>query len=97
MSKGTKAFPVRLPNKLLQEVNETIQRRNDHSKEEPWTFSDFVRIALREKISKMERGRKGARKFAPGPDRKSWVDNQQGKLQVPNEVDDFEGGIYEED
>jgi metal-responsive CopG/Arc/MetJ family transcriptional regulator len=58
MSKGTRVYPVRLPADLVAEVELTVQRRNLMSREEPWTFSDFLRIALREKVCKMERSRK---------------------------------------
>lgn len=57
MSKGTRVYPVRLSPAVVELCEETIKRRNDWSREEPWTFSQFVRIALVEKVKKMARSR----------------------------------------
>jgi hypothetical protein len=58
MSKGTKVYPVRLDPGLMEDVEITIERRNMMTREAPWTLSDFLRIAIREKIRKMERCRR---------------------------------------
>jgi hypothetical protein len=49
----------RCQDSLWDEVIETVQRRNLWSRERPWTLSDFIGIALKEKIRKMARSRKG--------------------------------------
>lgn len=58
MSKGTPRIAVRLPDDLTAEINRAVDNRNLWSAREPWTFSDFVRIACREKLAKMKRCRK---------------------------------------
>ncbi len=58
MSKGTTRYTVRLPDDLMTQVATTIYRRNLHSDREPWDLSAFLRVAIREKLLKMERCRK---------------------------------------
>lgn len=58
MSAGTKIYPCRLPEDLVNLVHATIHLRNHHARSAPWTFSDFLRKALEEKILKMGRSRK---------------------------------------
>lgn len=62
MSAGTRVYTVRLPAALMHEVNWTIQRRNVWTAAEPWTISDFIRVALEREIRKMMRSRKRQRK-----------------------------------
>jgi len=57
VSKGTKTYAVRLPVDLVLQIGETVERRNLWTREEEWTLSDFIRIALEEKVRKMERSR----------------------------------------
>lgn len=87
MSKGTKRFAFRLPPSLIDEMEETISRRNHNAPGEPWTFSDFVRIACREKVAKMERSRGGRRKFPAGPVER-WKEPQTQKVKTPDEDED---------
>lgn len=56
-SKGTPIIGVRIPPILRAHIEIVIAHRNDNSREEPWTLSAFVAIALREKIQKMARSR----------------------------------------
>lgn len=56
-SKGTARYTFRLPPELMMEVEATIQLRNEHTTQEEWDLSEFVRVALREKVSKMDRCR----------------------------------------
>lgn len=63
-SKGTPVRTFRCQEDLWDEVIETIARRNEWSKERPWSISEFIGVALREKIDKMARGRK--QKVVPG-------------------------------
>ena len=58
MSKGTPNQTFRLLPSLKEECERTIARRNDNSFESPWTFTEFIELALREKIAKMERSRR---------------------------------------
>ena len=58
MSKGTDRYTVRLPSDLMSEVATTIYRRNLHAEGEPWDLSAFLRVAIREKLHKMERSRR---------------------------------------
>lgn len=61
MSKGTKVYPLRLPIDLVELVCDTIDRRNNNSKQPPWTLSDFLRQAIVDKLRKMHRSRTGCR------------------------------------
>jgi hypothetical protein len=58
MSKGRPVVPIRLDPGLIEDVELAIARRNEHSREQPWNFSDFVRVSICEKLDKMRRGRK---------------------------------------
>lgn len=60
MSKGTKAYSLRISDDDMAQIEETIARRNSFSADEPWDWSKFVRIAIREKINKMRRSRNKA-------------------------------------
>lgn len=67
MSKGSTLYPVRMPKELEEKVFQAIEDRNKLTTVEPWTFSEFVRSAIREKLNHMQRSRKqyGKRKKAP--------------------------------
>lgn len=58
MSKGTRMKGVRIPPALMQEINETIERRNTWTRREPWKFTGFILQAIRDKIDQMKRSRK---------------------------------------
>lgn len=58
MSKGSPIVPVRIPQSLLHEISQCIDRRNLWTLREEWTTSSFVIAAIREKIAKMERSRR---------------------------------------
>jgi hypothetical protein len=58
MSKGNPQYKVRLIGDIARKVEATIQLRNDNSREEPWTVAAFIRAAIIEKISKMDRSRR---------------------------------------
>jgi metal-responsive CopG/Arc/MetJ family transcriptional regulator len=57
MSKGTQVYSVRINDALMQLVDEQIDSRNAWSPRTPWTRSDFIMTALREKLAKMKRCR----------------------------------------
>lgn len=67
MTVGNPKLIVRVPRELIAEVKEAIRRRNLRSREEPWVISDFVRIALRDKLHHMQRSR-GRKRRAKKPD-----------------------------
>lgn len=58
MSKGTPKHFVRLSDELMLMIEKTIDRRNLHTREEPWDLSAFMRVAFNEKIKKMARSRR---------------------------------------
>lgn len=62
MSKGTKITGVRIPAELREEMKLTIARANVFKVDEPWNQTDFILAAIREKIAKMERSRKGRKR-----------------------------------
>lgn len=57
-SKGTPRITVRIPDDVRQMIEEVIAHRNLHSREKPWTLSDFAALAMIEKVRKMARSRK---------------------------------------
>jgi hypothetical protein len=61
-SHGNPVQRFRLRPEEYEEIEEAIERRNTWSRESPWTFSDFFRIAIREKLLKMGRCRRPRRK-----------------------------------
>jgi len=70
MSKGRPIVPVRFGEGTLSSMKRIVEQRNARTRNEPWTMSDFIRVAVEEKIAHMERSRRGRN------GRKS-VDNQQ--------------------
>jgi hypothetical protein len=57
-SKGTRITPVRIDPVLLEDVQSQIRSRNEHTKDEEWNLSDFIRVALAEKLKHYRRSRK---------------------------------------
>lgn len=76
MSKGNRIISCRTPEELCQLIEETIQRRNFWSADEPWTIARFLVLAAWEKVRKMERSRapRGAKR------RKSKNDFQESQV-----------------
>jgi hypothetical protein len=58
MSRGNPHYKCRLDNATAELVERTIAFRNLHTTGEKWTVSDFLRIACREKVKKMNRSRR---------------------------------------
>jgi len=74
MSLGSKRVIFRIPKKLNEEMLLAVLQRNTFSREEPWTISRFMLVAIREKLDKMERSRSGrGRRISatPGEDKPS--------------------------
>jgi len=57
MSRGTKVVTFRIEPEMDAAIDLAIERRNERTKEEPWTRTDFYRAAFKEKLSHMERSR----------------------------------------
>lgn len=58
MSAGNPIRPVRFTPTLIDQIEVAINRRNLNAYEAEWSFSDFVRVACKEKLAHMERSRK---------------------------------------
>lgn len=58
MSKGTPHTALRLSAEVLDLADVTIRRRNLNSKRPPWSLTEFIRVAIQEKVKKMERSRR---------------------------------------
>lgn len=58
MSQGSPMFTFRLSDEMGVSVMNTIRHRNANTSDTPWTFSDFVRKAIQEKLDHMERSRR---------------------------------------
>jgi len=58
VSKGTKRYTVRFDDEIMAQIVQAINERNMLSPKEPWTLSDWLRIASTEKLDKVRRGRK---------------------------------------
>jgi mRNA deadenylase 3'-5' endonuclease subunit Ccr4 len=57
MSAGTPLRAFRIPDHEWEAAEFTVNKRNDNSRNPPWTMSAFIRLAIREKIKKMIRSR----------------------------------------
>lgn len=57
MSKGSKGYHWRCPPALEQAMLKQIEMSFVTRRETPWKISDFIRIAVREKLAKMKRCR----------------------------------------
>jgi metal-responsive CopG/Arc/MetJ family transcriptional regulator len=57
MSAGTPRVTIRIDDELREEIEIVITDRNSRTRDRPWTLSDFIGIAIREKVLKMQRGR----------------------------------------
>ena len=58
MSKGTGRHTFRIPDNIVDAMVATIHRVNLTRKEEPLDISEFVRLAVEEKIAHYDRARK---------------------------------------
>ncbi len=50
-SQGRQVVPVRISPELMKLIDDAIASRNSNSPDEPWTRSDFIRTAIRQKLS----------------------------------------------
>ncbi len=58
MSAGTKSYTFRLPPELVAEMEAIIRSRNERTAEAPWTWSDFVRQCIQDKVDHRDRSKK---------------------------------------
>lgn len=64
MSRGNRIVKVRVEPELLQRIEWQIQHRNDHTDRMPWVMSDWIRVAMIEKLAKMVRSRRPRKRAA---------------------------------
>lgn len=57
MSRGNPIVQMRVDDELLQKIDEAIESRNEHSREAPWTRSDWLRQAVLDKLSHIARSK----------------------------------------
>jgi hypothetical protein len=62
MSAGSQIIPVRLAAELLDDMDEAIAAANCSRRAEPYTRSSWLRAVVREKLAKLERGRRPRKK-----------------------------------
>lgn len=62
MARGSPRIIVRVHREMLQAIQACIIKRNYHTKHQEWELSDFVRVAMKEKLAHMQRGRKCKRR-----------------------------------
>lgn len=69
-SKGTPMRQFRYSDEEWLALEVAVERRNFWTRQEPWTLSDFIRIAIAEKLDKMRRcrSRKRPRPAKTGPE-----------------------------
>jgi len=62
----TPILSVRVPRILQEMMQSAIDCRNAHTRNPPWTRSDFIVLAIAEKVDKMHRSRtQGGRESYP--------------------------------
>lgn len=62
MSQGSPRVTIRLPQPLLDLIEQTIERRNSNTSLPPWSMSDFIQNAIWEKLDHMKRSRRRPKK-----------------------------------
>lgn len=66
MSRGTRITPLRLSDELLERIQAAIDSNNARRGNKPYNVTSWIRMAIEERLDKLERGRKGrAAKKAP--------------------------------
>jgi Arc/MetJ-type ribon-helix-helix transcriptional regulator len=87
VSEGTPRHTFRLEDELVAEVVKTVHKRNTYTGDVPWTISDFVRIALREKLDKMARSRTRNRVSDTPPSKQEWAEPATIERETPVATD----------
>lgn len=65
-------MPVRFSEQMIAAINELMEKRNSTTREEPWTFSDFIRHCV---TAKLKHGKGRQRKRCSV--RTCWVCNEK--------------------
>jgi|SRR5271168_1558725 len=58
MSLGSPRVTLRIPENLLEQIKETIDRNNLRARGEPWDTTSWIIDAIRDKLAHQDRGRK---------------------------------------
>jgi hypothetical protein len=58
MSRGSRIIPLRVKPELLARMQQTIERRNAITREAPWSMTDFVLAAVKDKLLHLDRARR---------------------------------------
>ena len=61
MSKGSKIVNVRVSDELYGEMLAAMDSRNNHTSEQPWNISDFIRYSIRVKLAHIARSKSNGR------------------------------------
>lgn len=64
-SKGTPRTTVRIATALLDQVQRQLDSLHAHSPRDDWTVGEFIRVAILEKLAKMQRSRNKKRHLIP--------------------------------
>jgi hypothetical protein len=70
MSKGTQQYAIRIPPAYIEEIDKFCARTIGHGFAEPMTRSGFIVKAIKERLDKLERGRRKKR-YNPEQDEES--------------------------
>jgi len=60
MSAGNQVVTFRLPPELIEEMRLAISSRNERTREEPWTWSDYIRSCVAADLAHRMRARQGS-------------------------------------
>jgi hypothetical protein len=60
MSRGTQHLPLRIDPETLARIDAEVERQNRTRAGEPYSRSTWIRQAIRERLDKLERGRRPA-------------------------------------
>lgn len=66
MGKGSKIISFRISDEMLRDCEELAASRNFHTKDAPWTRTDFILKAIADKIAHAKRSRSQKQKPPPG-------------------------------
>jgi len=90
MSKGTPIVTLRVSNELRNRINESIASANYYTKIEPYTLSSWILHAVKEKLDKIERGRKKGKNGAAN----ETIVNGHGRTTCGTESNDSSEGNF---
>jgi len=62
MSAGSPIVPIRIPEHLLQRIEDAIASNNEHIKKEPWTRTSWIIDAIKAKLTHQSYGRREHKK-----------------------------------